>query len=544
MHCRFSHIPAVSMAGAFGLLVSLSGCADDVVTGPRATTATALSVATAAISLPAVEPGDSATADTLAHAVALALSKPGVREQILEDLRDSPFAEHAIDLRSYLDGGRGRAVLAVAARQVGLPTERLLAMASVRGGLSLSMPISSDRPNWSGSDSIEVAGTPFTVREELAASHQPFGYTVRGNAVGAPLLTTMPRALLVVGPAEQSFGPDPEATRSAATKHSRGTITTFREERLAMYVPHASGGTGGGGGVTPYLVACDADGGSTGYCEPPPPNPPPGIDIPSGGTIYSCVPDGGIGGIADESQDHDRDGVYDYCENELAQAFSPQMQYTSDDCNYSNEPYHSVKYLISPIDNHPVIQIFYAISYHYDCGSPRPDCFISACDPHYGDSEFVVAEVSTEGSTDSRYWTLRFVTLSAHYGTRFNSTGTYAGSDVSYGYMNVYAAPLVWVSEGKHGNYRSQGVCDAGAEYYDNCDRPGARAQLDVRPEANLGSYDHQYNAYTVSRVGGQYTGTEHMWSTSLADGFLGWYPRAYGTGETPYGILLRNYGY
>jgi hypothetical protein len=198
----------------------------------------------------------------------------------------------------------------------------------------------------------------------------------------------------------------------------------------------------------------------------------------------------------------------------------------------------------SPIDGTAVIVIFYAISYHYDCGSPSPEC-PSDCGGHYGDSEFIVEEVSTTGyPTYDGHWYLKFATFSAHYGSQANSTGTYAGSDLEYGVAAPSSNPFVWVAEDKHSNYRSQAVCDAGAYYFDNCDRPGTRVGLEVPSNANLGAQNRQLNAFVGSRVGGIYSGTEHMWSLSLTDGFLGWYPRSFGQGETPYGKLLNNYGF
>lgn len=454
-----------------------------------------MGIQSSSVTLPPVQPGDSASADTLARAVALALANPAVRQRLLEDLRDSPFAKHGIDLVSYLRAARGHGVAALMAQRTGVTADRLLAMASVRGGLQLSMPISSDRANWSGGDTVITAGTPFTVKEELARQHRPFGYTVRGDTAGAPLLTTIPAALFVVGPAEQPFGTDPEATRSAAPKHTRSTVTTFADERRAMYVQPRQGVTALDASCNPEtaIIPCGDDNGTPG---------PVSVGLPSSGSMNSCAPNPGYP-IPDVSQDEDQDGVQDQCEYELAQAFHPQMQFTSDDCDTSREPYWAVNRLNSPIDGTPVMQIFYAISYHTDCGSPRPDC-PAECAPHYGDSEFIVEEVTTGGypTYDTGRWYLKFATLSAHYGTRVNSTGTYAGGDLDYGNAEPESNPMVWVSEGKHGNYRTQSVCDAGAESFDNCDRPGQRLGLEVLPSANLGAHNHHLKDNVGSRVG------------------------------------------
>ncbi|MEO7216782.1 MAG: hypothetical protein ABI026_01175 [Gemmatimonadaceae bacterium] len=530
-------ISTVTVVAALGSALLFSSCTDDVATAPRS--AASLSPLTAQlqkVSLPAVQPGDSAKADTLARAVALTLGNAAIRQHVLADLRDSPFSEHGIDLSSYLGGSQGHAVAAAVAQRVGITPERLIALASVRGGLQLSMPISSDRSKWSGSDSVVVTGTPFTVREDVTARHRPFGYTIRGDTTSTPFLSPMPFALFVIGPAEHSFGPTPEATRSAAPKHSRNTITTPAEELRASYVPPA-------GGVTPYTMPCNNDcggdgGGSGGGLIS-------GVYLPSFSTMASCVPNAGAP-IPDQLQDVDRDGVQDQCEYEIANSFRPQMRYMSNDCQTSREPYWAAHYLpISPVDGSgPVIQVFYAIGYHYDCGCPGlnglPDC-----GPHYGDSEFIVMEMRPDGP-DPHLWMLRYATLSAHYGTRLNSTGTYWRYDLEYDNAPGGSMPVVWVSEGKHGNYRSQAVCDAGAAYFDNCDHPLQQVWLEASADANLGSRYYRQNEYTYSRVGGAYTGQEHMWSldNSTDDGFLGWWPRSYGSGERPYGSLLENYGF
>ena len=137
-------ISTVTVVAALGSALLFSSCTDDVATAPRS--AASLSPLTAQlqkVSLPAVQPGDSAKADTLARAVALTLGNAAIRQHVLADLRDSPFSEHGIDLSSYLGGSQGHAVAAAVAQRVGITPERLIALASVRGGLQLSMPISS-----------------------------------------------------------------------------------------------------------------------------------------------------------------------------------------------------------------------------------------------------------------------------------------------------------------------------------------------------------------------------------------------------------------
>lgn len=531
------------ITAALSFALPLPGCADDATTAP--TPAALRSPATpqsTTVTLPPVQPGDSAAADTLGRAVALALAEPALRQLVLADLRDSPFAKHGIDLSSYLRAARGHAVAGTIAQRTGVTVDRLLAMASVRGGLQLFMPIASDRANWTGSDSVVVTGTPFTVKEEVAAQHRPFGYTVHGDTISTPLLEPTRLPLIVVGPAEHSFGPDPEATRSAAPKHSRRTITTFAEERLAMYIPPRAGAPAN----SLYIGDCNPETADT-PCEPPPGGGSPGLIgayLPSGGTMGSCTPHPGSP-MDDLSQDQDRDGVQDQCEYELALAFRPQIQFDERDCNTGHEPYWAANYQVSPIDGQPVITIFYAISYYYDCGSPLPVCPISRCDPHDGDSEFIVLEVSTVDypTYDGPHWMLKRATLSTHYASRYDGANTYAAGDLEYGNAAQYSNPLIWSASGKHANYRSQSVCDAGGFSTDNCDRPLFRVALETRPDANLGSYANQLITYVGSRAGSP--GVEYMWSTSATVyPFLGWYPRSDGGDATPYGKILQDFNF
>src|SRR3977135_2542773 len=68
---------------------------------------------------------DSAQLTLLARGVALALRSPDVRQQVLADLRDSPFNNHAVEIGSYLRGTRGRRVLTAAAAALGVDAQQL-----------------------------------------------------------------------------------------------------------------------------------------------------------------------------------------------------------------------------------------------------------------------------------------------------------------------------------------------------------------------------------------------------------------------------------
>ena len=80
--------------------------------------------------------GDSAAADSIGRALAIALNSGAIRQQVLEDLRDSPFPKHHIHLPSYLSGPRGASLLTALAEVAGIPPNRIVQMSLIRGGLS------------------------------------------------------------------------------------------------------------------------------------------------------------------------------------------------------------------------------------------------------------------------------------------------------------------------------------------------------------------------------------------------------------------------
>jgi hypothetical protein len=522
---------------AYFVIATAGACTSDLVTSPPQPLQR--SPATVGMGgLPAAQPGDSAKADSLAVGLARTLAQPEFRKMVFTDLRDSPFHRHAIDLTTYLQAAHAHALVAAIARNLEVRADAVLAMAMVRGGLELLLPITRDRAEWTGTDNIVVTGAAYTVNEDLLVGRHPFAYTLAGRTVAVPFDQSLPSALLSVEPRTYTFGPDPEGVRANAPRHSRATVSTFAEERRENYeltrqrnllrfddVPC---------NTTVSIQAdtpCDVSAGSG----------PFGVYLPSGSTFTDCVPNAGSP-IPDPSVDADQDGVSDACEYELAQAFHPQMQFMQGDCDTGREPYWAVNYEISPIDGSQVVDIFYAIGYHEDCGT-------AGFTFHYGDSEFIVEEVGTVGypTYNGGHWYLRYVTYSAHYGTPEESSGTYSGGDVEYANAAPGSNPVSWVSEGKHGNYRSQAACDAGGFFgSDNCDHPGERVGLDIFSNANLGSHVQPIVDVVGSREGGFFTGIEHMWSTTNVNGlgFLGWYPRSFGNGETPYGALLRNYGF
>jgi hypothetical protein len=172
------------LACVVSFAILATACAPDVATRPDDAKPVSPKLATiGSADLPAMQPGDSAAADSLAYGIALAIARPDLRRMMFADLRDSPFPNHSLDLISYLQGDHAHALTATIGQALRITPQRVIDMATVRGGLELKMPIDVDRATWTGNDSIVVWGTANTMSENLHAQKQPFAYTLRDETV-------------------------------------------------------------------------------------------------------------------------------------------------------------------------------------------------------------------------------------------------------------------------------------------------------------------------------------------------------------------------
>jgi hypothetical protein len=430
--------------------------------------------------------------DAIARAVAVALADPTIRRQLLEDLRDSPFRKHGLHLRSYLRGNRGMVIAAAAAQATGMRTGQWLALEASLPELELSMPRSLDRVQWRGTENIVVFGTTATLRQRAAAPSSEVGYTINGEAVEVPVWGRPAFPFIAITPAERHFGPDPEATRRAAPRQSRNTITTQEGEQVALMSESTCD-------PTTAIVECDepisGGGGSFGST---------GIQLLSEFTLTGCTTN------LTADQDRDQDRVLDTCEYELANAFRPRLAFDTDDDNTDREPYWTVA-------RHPTQQgwmrIFYLPAYREDGGTPNGGFYA-----HQGDSEFIIIDVEHLGSAK---WALRYATLSAHWQKPTDDTATY-GYDVLEFPETYRGRPRVWVAEDKHANYRSKSVCDSGAWYADNCNNGRDVGEtLEILQSANIGN-SYNIGQRLLDRVTSRrgFPGVEYLWTGS---NFRGW---------------------
>ena len=267
--------------------------------------------------------------------------------------------------------------------------------------------------------------------------------------------------------------------------------------------------------------------------------------------------------------DPDGDTMDNRCEDALAAAFAPGLE-VARDCNYDTSPgvdrqggeYY---YGVQPYHDGSatVVRIAYLPAYYWDCGSPSqgpwplPDvCRGCFADGHDGDSEFFIVDVQFNAAT--RRWLTRQIFLSAHCGT---PTGQYClwyrdptaptlvlpgvpAQPFSWVDGTVRGAPIIWVADGKHGNYSSRADCDLGGlAGSDSCAENDRFYRFPVRfPQQNIWSRAVPQEACVGASLWGSTRvaagATECFWPRQT---FYGWQGLEL-TGSTAYSDILEQY--
>ncbi len=171
--------------------------------------------------------------------------------------------------------------------------------------------------------------------------------------------------------------------------------------------------------------------------------------------------------------DADQDGVSDFCEQLVAEAFAPELYYYSQDY-IDGHPHWAAGAGINT-DGLTTIDVIYLLSYHIDYGTNNPVCNAPFAGPfcagHAGDSEWI--HLSMLYDDTSQHWYLTTARYSEH-----KSFNIYVGSVFStpkyptaLEYPDVLGGyPRSHVAVSKHANYASDAECDAGGFFgFDTC---------------------------------------------------------------------------
>lgn len=250
--------------------------------------------------------------------------------------------------------------------------------------------------------------------------------------------------------------------------------------------------------------------------------------------------------LTELNSDSDADGLTDMCEYELAKGFAPLLSTSPFDQDLSRESYWAA----APGGGADA-RIIYLLGYHFDNGNmhncPAQDThWTYLCDPHLGDSEFIVVYVNYV----SGRWRLSSMYTSAHWNTPAGSSSNTSSLDASFP-AGLLRHPRVYVALDKHANYPSRASCNSGAFLTDDCEQNQDDERVTVEYMRNVGSETVQRIDRVASITGSPvFPGHEYFWTRGY--GFCGWRvaddaPRhssvCVGSGGE-YGYVLRYFGF
>ena len=474
--------------------------------------------------------------DSLALAVALSLSSETLRLRLLDDLRDSPFPDHSIHLRSYLNGARGHDLMASLARTLGRSEKDFQKFEASFPQLTLQLDRTLDRVTWKGTPDLIVYAPTLQGEKQIIAGPTARGFTTDGREVSVPTWEAGPGPYLALRSTNINFGNDPEGKRRLGQSHAeRRTVSTPEEERNRPEKALSASFT-----ILPPPPCppdCPSGGGPS----------PDGIALPSPYTAGYCFgwPAWGVP-LIDDSNDTDHDGIKQDCEYQLAYQFRPQMARNSHEDAPDREPYWSVTRIPGSVTG---VRIFYALSYYRDAGEHT-----TGWTSHDGDTEFVIVELENNmNNSNYRLWEMTSITLSAHWNSGQDRTATYAASDIEYP-VKYRGRPRVWESWDKHANYRSKAVCNGAG--WDTCTTLFTGTvydDLEAISSANLGNEYDRTPPYTRDNILSDCVysrkpsfgmpGYECYWVSQARDD-LGWNASHGQEGATPYYNMFYVYGF
>jgi len=256
----------------------------------------------------------------------------------------------------------------------------------------------------------------------------------------------------------------------------------------------------------------------------------PGIYLGSAVTPTMCGPQNPNG-----INDADEDGLSDYCEDQLAYAFRPQLKYSTTYDDTRGEPYW-----VARPDSAGHVVVGYLFSYYrdlgwltYGCWAPVPYPPFVTYDCHNGDSESIWLTLYYDSVTS--HWWLYHAAYSAHTG--WNESVYLYGDE---GAPNLeYPAkfggyPRVWVAEGKHANYFTQDDCNSGGTLSsDDCNADTDSTRFAFADYWNIGSEAHPLiNGVTSRDPTYEYYGGGRVECYWTERSFRGWVPDSIGGGE------------
>src|SRR5437016_2430686 len=101
-----------------------------------------------------------------ARAIALALAEVPIRQQVLRDLRNSPYSEHKVVLQDYVQSPSGRLLLA-AIERAGINSDSLGQALKNAEPIQFYVPVTAHRVSWRGTADVLVVPNLTSVARQV-----------------------------------------------------------------------------------------------------------------------------------------------------------------------------------------------------------------------------------------------------------------------------------------------------------------------------------------------------------------------------------------
>jgi hypothetical protein len=193
--------------------VITAGCADG--SSPGAPTETT----------PAVKGVDPSLA-SLSHAIALAMEDAGVREQVRDDMRASPYSLHKLVLQEYVSTPGGQRLMAAAAKAASVSQDALAQRIAALPRLDFYVLLREHRMSWQGEAGVAVV-------TQLSTARTMVGHTERGVPVSysftTPAELNVRHTLFTLQVSELEAG-DAEPVRAQAGLAGAGSVIQDRAD--------------------------------------------------------------------------------------------------------------------------------------------------------------------------------------------------------------------------------------------------------------------------------------------------------------------------
>jgi hypothetical protein len=186
-----------------GMLSGMVGCAQQPLDGTGSEQAPGQSATPGDPSLVRSSPHALAAQRRLVRLLAQALADPSLRVRVYEAMQASPYKEHKLDFRRFLERD-GLPIQQAMARLEGTPQSELLATLGGLPEFEFYMPVREHFAAWAGGANLIVVG-------RLGEQEDPVGFDLTGAPVRELSATVPPRTpALVVVPIESLFDKDVE----------------------------------------------------------------------------------------------------------------------------------------------------------------------------------------------------------------------------------------------------------------------------------------------------------------------------------------------